>query len=155
MPTLNDLLGGGTKYPHTVNLKNAGDFIKGVITKIDPAAPVMEWDAANNKPGLQKFWVDGKPKGVPADEAERAGLNPVHQIMIYLTDFVGQGSWLEKADAAIGVRVPVNSKDEREAFKAAVEAADGTIDVGDIFGKKLDSRDGNKKTHSMKVNRQS
>jgi hypothetical protein len=79
VPTLDELLGGGKNYgPKFVNLKSAGEFIKGVITKIDTEAIVTEWDTTNNKPGLQKFWVDGKPKGVPADEAQRAGLNPVH-----------------------------------------------------------------------------
>lgn len=151
MATLDDLFGGGKKFPHTVNLKNAGDFVKGVITKIETDAPVHEWDTSTKKIGLQKFWVDGKPKGVPADEAERAGLNPVHQIMIHLSPFVGQGSWMEKAGDE--VRVPINSKDEREAFKAAVSDADGSIDVGDTFGKKLDDRDGNKKYHTMKVAR--
>ncbi len=139
MPTLDDLFGfGGEKKPKVVNLKNEGEFVKGVVTDIDPTAPVFEWDQANNRPGLQKFWVDGKPKGVAKDEAERAGLNPVHQIMITL----------ETNDGL--VRVPVNSKDEREKFKAAV-AEHGSIDVGDVLGKKLIKREGNKKEHEFKL----
>lgn len=152
MPTLEDLMGGGQNFgPRVVNLKNVGDFVKGVITDINPKGLTYEWDVAKGKPGLQKFWVDGKPKGVPADEAERAGLNPVYQLEITLQPYVGQGEWLAKAGDA--VRVPINSKDEREAFKAAVVEADGSIDVGDTFGKRLDKRDGNKKEHSMKVSR--
>lgn len=151
MPTLNDLLGSGKDFgPKFVNLKNAGEFIKGVITKIDPEATVSDWDAVNNKPGLQKFWVDGKPKGVPADEAERAGLKPVHQIEIHLSEVVGQ--WAGKPADITEARVTATgSANEREVFKAAVEEAGGTIDVGDVFGKKLDERNGNKKTHSMKL----
>ena len=139
MPTLDELFGfGGEKKPKVVNLKNEGEFVKGVVVDIDPSAPVFEWDLTNNRPGLQKFWVDGKPKGVAKDEAERAGLNPVHQIMITL----------ETNDGL--VRVPVNSKDEREKFKAAV-AEHGSIDPGDILGKKLIKRVGNIKEHEFKL----
>lgn len=153
MPTLEELLTKGKNYgPKFVNLKNPGEFIKGVVTKIDTEATVMEWDAVNNKPGLQKFWVDGKPKGVPKDEAERAGLNPVHQIEIHLSDVVGQ--WEGKPADLTEARVTVTgSADEREAFKAAMADA-GSIDKGDVFGKKLDSRSGNKKKHSMKIVKQ-
>lgn len=142
MPTLDDLLGGGAKRPKVVNLKNVGEFVKGVITQIDTDAPVFDWDQANNRIGLQKYWVDGKPKGVPESEAKAAGLNPVHQIMITL----------ETNDGL--VRVPVNSKDERDAFKAAVTEAGGSIDVGDVLGKKLVKRDGNRKTHEFKLVKQ-
>lgn len=150
MATLEDLFGGGKNYgPKFINLKNAGEFIKGVVTKIDPKATVSEWDAVNNKPGLQKFWVDGKPKGVPKDEAERAGLNPVYQLEIHLKDVVGQ--WEDKPADLTEARVTATgSANEREAFKAAMADA-GTIDVGDVFGKKLDKRTGNKKEHSMKI----
>lgn len=151
MPTLEELLGGGKKDfgPKFVNLKNEGEFIKGVVTKIDTEAIVMEWDPVNNKMGHQKFWVDGKPKGVPKDEAERAGLNPVHQIEIHLTGVVGQ--WADKPADITEARVTATgSANEREAFKAAMAEA-GSIDVGDTFGKKLDKRNGNKKDHSMKI----
>ena len=149
MPSLNDLL-GGSSGPKFVNLKNAGEFIKGVITKIDTEATVTEWDASANKPGLQKFWVDGKPKGVPQQEAKAAGLQPVHQIEIHLKDVVGE--WEGKSADLTEARVTATgSANEREAFKAAVEEAGGSIDVGDVFGKKLDKRNGNKKEHSMKV----
>ena len=151
MATLDDLFGnkGGSYGPKFVNLKNAGEFIKGVITKIDTEATVSDWDPVNNKMGLQKFWVDGKPKGVPADEAERAGLNPVHQIEIHLTSVVGQ--WEGKTDDITEARISATgSANEREVFKAAVAEA-GSIDEGDTFGKKLDKRSGNKKEHSMKI----
>lgn len=150
MPTLEELLGGGKNYgPKFVNLKTAGEFIKGVITKIDTEATVSDWDQVNNKLGLQKFWVDGKPKGVPKDEAERAGLNPVHQIEIHLTNVTGQ--WENKPADITEARVTATgSADEREKFKAAVTEA-GSIDVGDVFGKKLDKRTGNKKEHSFKI----
>jgi hypothetical protein len=150
MPTLEELLGGGKNYgPKFVNLKNAGEFIKGVVTKIDTEATVSDWDAANDKPGLQKFWVDGKPKGVPAQEAQRAGLQPVTQIEIHLTDVVGE--WEGKPEGLTEARVTATgSANEREAFKAAMADA-GSIDVGDVFGKKLDKRSGNKKEHSMKI----
>jgi len=139
VPTLDDLFGGsGEKRPKVINLKTEGEFVKGVITDIQVDAPVFEWDQSNNRPGLQKFWVDGKPKGVAKDEAERAGLNPVHQIMITL----------ETNDGL--VRVPVNSRDEREKFKAAV-AEHGSIDVGDILGKRLVKRVGNIKEHEFKL----
>src|SRR6185369_10776490 len=140
MATLNDLFGGsGEKRPPVANLKVEGEFVKGVITDISTDAPVFEWDQANNKPGFQKFWVDGKPKGVAKDEAERAGLNPVHQIMITVETNDGLK------------RIPINSKQEREEFKRAVTEAGGSIDNGDVFGKKLDKRVGNIKEHSMKV----
>lgn len=140
MPTLDELLGGsGEKRPKVVNLKNVGEFVKGVITQIDTDAPVFEWDQSNNRPGLQKFWVDGKPKGVAKDEAERAGLNPVHQIMVTV----------ETNDGL--VRIPFNSKDEREKFKQAVIDAGGSIDIGDTLGKKLTERQGNIKTHEVKL----
>lgn len=150
MPTLAELLSGGKDFgPKFVNLKNAGEFIKGVITKIDTEATVSEWDTTNNRPGLQKFWVDGKPKGVPKDEAERAGLRPVHQIEIHLKDVVGE--WEGKPADLIEARVTATgSANEREVFKAAVNEA-GSIDVGDVFGKKLDKRNGNKKEHSIKI----
>lgn len=150
MPTLEELLGGGKNYgPKFVNLKNVGEFIKGVVTKIDTEAIVSEWDGANNRPGLQKFWVDGKPKGVPKDEAERAGLKPVTQIEIHLKDVVGQ--WEGKPADLTEARVTATgSANEREAFKAAMADA-GSIDEGDVFGKKLDKRAGNKKEHSMKI----
>lgn len=151
MATLNDLFGGGKDFgPKFVNLKNAGEFIKGVITKIDTEATVSDWDTTNNKPGLQKFWVDGKPKGVPKDEAERAGLRPVHQIEIHLTQVVGE--WADKPADITEARVTATgSANEREVFKIAVAEAGGEIDEGDTFGKKLDARNGNKKTHSMKL----
>lgn len=149
MPTLDELLGKKDFGPKFINLKTAGEFIKGVVTKIDTEAIVSEWDSANNKPGLQKFWVDGKPKGVPKDEAERAGLNPVHQIEIHLTDVVGE--WEGKtADITTARVTATGSANEREAFKAAMADA-GSIDVGDVFGKKLDKRVGNKKEHSIKI----
>lgn len=150
MPTLDELLGSGKNYgPKFINLKNAGEFIKGVVTKIDAEAPVFEWDSVNNKPGLQKFWVDGKPKGVPKDEAERAGLNPVYQIEIHLTGV--QGKWDGKPADLTEARVTATgSATEREAFKAAMADA-GSIDEGDTFGKKLDKRNGNKKEYSMKI----
>lgn len=150
MATLDDLFGGNKDFgPKFVNLKNAGEWIKGTITRIDTEATVSDWDQVNNKPGLQKFWVDGKPKGVPKDEAERAGLNPVHQIEIHLTDVVGE--WAGKPAGITEARVSATgSANEREVFKAAVTEA-GSIDEGDVFGKKLDERNGNKKTHSMKI----
>lgn len=149
MPTLDELLGKKDFGPKFINLKTAGEFIKGVVTKIDTEAIVSEWDSANNKPGLQKFWVDGKPKGVPKDEAERAGLNPVHQIEVHLTDVVGE--WEGKSADITTARVTATgSANEREAFKAAMADA-GSIDVGDVFGKKLDKRVGNKKEHSIKI----
>lgn len=154
MPTLDELLGGGKgNYgPKFINLKNAGDWIKGVVTKIDTEATVSEWDVANNKPGLQKFWVDGKPKGVAKDEAERAGLNPVHQIEIHLKDVVGE--WQGKpADITEGRVSVTGSANEREAFKAAMADA-GSVDIGDVFGKRLDARIGNKKEHSFKIVKQ-
>jgi hypothetical protein len=151
MATLNDLFGGGGTYgPKFVNLKNPGEFIKGVVTKIDTEATVSEWDVTNNKPGLQKFWVDGKPKGVPKDEAERAGLRPVHQVEVHLSDVVGE--WDGKPADLTEARVTVTgSADERAKFKAAVEEAGGNIEEGDVLGKKLDKRNGNKKEHSMKI----
>lgn len=151
MPTLDELLGGGkgSYGPKFVNLKNAGEFIKGVVTKIDTEATISEWDPVANKMGLQKFWVDGKPKGVAADEAQRAGLNPVHQIEIHLKDVVGE--WEGKPADLTEARVTATgSANEREVFKAAVTEA-GSIDEGDVFGKKLDKRNGNKKEHSMKI----
>lgn len=150
MPTLEELMGGGKNYgPRFINLKNAGEFIKGVVTKIDTEATVSEWDTVNNKPGLQKFWVDGKPKGVPKDEAERAGLQPVHQIEIHLTQVVGE--WADKPADITEARVTATgSANERDVFKQVVAEA-GSIDEGDTFGKKLESRNGNRKTHSMKL----
>lgn len=139
MPTLDDLFGNGEKRAKVINLKTEGEFVKGVIKAIDTTAPVFEWDQTSNRPGLQKFWVDGKPKGVPKDEAERAGLNPVHQIMITIETNDGE------------VRVPFASKDEREKFKQAVIDNGGSIDVGDILGKKLVKRVGNIKEHEVKV----
>jgi hypothetical protein len=149
MPTLDDLFGSKNYGPKTVNLKQVGDFVKGVVTEIITDAPVFDWDNANKRPGLQKFWVDNKPKGVAPDEAARAGLNPVHQIMIVLSPVVGQGDWFKEGIET--VQVPINSKGEREAFKAAVEEFGGSIDIGDTFGKRLTERDGNMKTHVMKV----
>ena len=153
MPTLEELMGGGKSYgPKFVNLKNPGEFIKGTVTKIDTEATVSEWDASAGKPGLQKFWVDGKPKGVPKDEAERAGLKPVHQIEIHLKDVVGQ--WEGKPADLTEARVTATgSANEREAFKAAMADA-GSIDVDDTFGKRLDHRSANKKEHSMKIVKQ-
>lgn len=142
MPTLDELMGGGAKRPQVANLKEVGQFVKGVITEISNDAPVFDWDNVNKRPGHQKFWVDGKPKGVPESEAKAAGLNPVHQIMITIETNDGLK------------RVPVNSKQEREAFKAAVQEAGGSIDVGDIIGKKLIAREGNIKTHEFKVQKQ-
>ena len=150
MATLDDLFGGGKSYgPKFVNLKTVGEFIKGTVTKIDTEAEVRDWDVVNNKPGLQKFWVDGKPKAVPKDEAERAGLRPVHQIEIHLKDVVGQ--WEGKPEDLTEARATATgSANEREAFKAAVTEA-GSIDIGDTWGKRLDKRFGNKKEHSMKI----
>lgn len=140
MPTLDELLGGsGEKRPKVANLKNVGEFVKGVITQIDTDAPVFEWDNQNQKPGFQKFWVDGKPKGVAEQEAKQAGLNAVHQIMITVETNDGLR------------RIPINSKDEREKFKQAVIDAGGSIDVGDVLGKKLVQREGNIKTHEIKL----
>lgn len=143
MATLNDLFGKSTG-PKVVNLKEVGDSVAGVVQEIVTDAPVFEWDQVNKRPGLQKFWVDGKPKGVPAQEAKAAGLNPVHQIMVTILTETGET-----------LRVPFNSKDEREAFKSAVTDAGGEIDLGDTLGKKLVKREGNIKTHVVKVVRAS
>lgn len=141
MPNLNDLgLGGGGPKIQVVNLKNVGDDVVGVITEIDTEAPVFEWDVANKKVGFQKYWVDGKPKGVPQQEAKAAGLQQVNQIMITVS----------KADGTL-VRIPFNSKDEREALKTAIEEAGGEINIGDTIGKRLIAREGNIKTHAVKV----
>ena len=101
---------------------------------------MFEWDSVNNRVGFQKFWVDSKPKGVAAQEAKAAGLKPVHQIMLTAT----------KEDGT-EVRIPFNSKDEREGLKAAVQEAGGEINVGDTIGKKLVKREGNIKTHVIKL----
>lgn len=154
MATLDDLFGSksGSFGPKFVNLKNTGEWIKGVITRIDVDAPVQEMVRGADgkyKPGNKKYWVDGKPKGVPEDEAERAGLRPVTQIELHLTDVVGQ--WSGKADDVTEARISVTSSaTERAAFKAAV-ADTGSIDDGDGFGKKLIERDGNTKNWEMKV----
>lgn len=154
MATLEDLFGGngGNYGPKIVNLKNKGEWIKGVITKIDNKAPTYDMVRQADgkyKPGLQKFWVDGKPKGVSADEAKHAGLNPVTQIEIHLKDIVGE--WSGKTADMTEARVTATaSANEREAFKAAMIEA-GTIDIEDIFGKRLDDRDGNQKFNSMKI----
>lgn len=143
MATLNDLFGKSTG-PKVANLKEVGESISGVVQKIETDAPVYEWDTANKRPGLQKFWVDQKPKGVPAQEAKTAGLQPVHQIMVTVLTETGDT-----------VRIPFNSKDEREAFKSAVADAGGEINEGDTIGKKLVKREGNIKTHVVKVVRAS
>lgn len=140
MATLNDLFGGGGSNAKVANLKTVGESVSGVITEIDTKAPVFEWDTVNKKIGFQKFWVDGKPKGVATQEAKTAGLNPVHQIMITVTQEDGTS-----------VRIPFNSKDEREALKAAVQEAGDEINVGDTIGKKLIKREGNIKTHVVKL----
>jgi hypothetical protein len=141
MATLNDLFGGsGEKQPKVANLKTVGESVTGVITKIVTDAPVFDWDGANNKIGFQKFWVDGKPKGVAESEAKQAGLNPVHQIMITVTKADGEET-----------RIPFNSKDEREGLKAAIAEAGGEINEGDTIGKKLIKREGNIKTHAVKL----
>lgn len=141
MATLDDLFGGsGEKKAKVANLKNVGDTISGVITEIDTEAPVFEWDTANNKVGFQKFWVDSKPKGVPKDEAQRSGLQPVKQIMVSIKTAEGEDA-----------RIPFNSKDERAALKTAVGDAGGQINVGDTIGKKLIKREGNIKTHAVKL----
>lgn len=143
MATLNDLFGnGGEKRAKVRNLKAVGEFAKGVVKQIDTDAPVFEWDNQKQGPGLQKFWVDGKPKGVAKDEAERAGLQPVHQIMVTAEDAEGE------------FRLSFNSKDEREGLKQAIVDAGGSIDPGDIIGKKLIRRDGNIKFHEIKVIKQ-
>ena len=139
MATLNDLFGGGSGAK-VANLKVVGEAVTGVITEIDTEAPVFEWDSVNNRVGFQKFWVDSKPKGVAAQEAKAAGLKPVHQIMLTAT----------KEDGT-EVRIPFNSKDEREGLKAAVQEAGGEINVGDTIGKKLVKREGNIKTHVIKL----
>lgn len=139
MATLDDLFGSSEKRAKVANLKAEGEFVKGVIKQIVTDAPVFEWDTTNNKVGFQKFWVDGKPKGVPKDEAERAQLNPVHQIMVTIETNDGE------------LRVPFNSKDEREKFKQAVIDNGGSVDVGDILGKKLVKRVGNIKEHEVKL----
>jgi hypothetical protein len=142
MATLDDLFGSKAKGPKVTNLKTVGEFVKGVVKEIATDAPVYEWDGQNNKMGFQKYWVDGKPKGVAESEAKAAGLNPVHQIMITVETNDGD------------VRIPVNSKQEREAFKQAIIDAGGSIDPGDIIGKKLTAREGNIKTHEFKVTKQ-
>lgn len=156
MATLDDLFNKGASFgPRFLNLKNKDEFVKGVITRIETDAPVQEMVRGADgkyKPGLNKYWMDGKPKAVPEDEAQRAGLRPVTQIMIHLKDVVGQ--WSGKQEDVTEVKVSVTgSQDEREAFKAAVAEA-GSIDEGDIFGKKVDDRDGNLKKHSMKIVKQ-
>lgn len=139
MATLNDLFGSGEKKAKVVNLKVVGEFVKGVVKEIDTTAPVFEWDTANNKIGFQKFWVNGKPKGVAESDAKQAGLNPVHQIMVTIETAEGE------------VRVPFNNKDEREKLKEAIIANDGSISPGDILGKRLTERVGNIKTHEVKL----
>jgi len=139
MATLNDLFGGGDSAK-VVNLKTVGEAVTGVVTSISTDAPVFEWDSVNNRIGLQKFWVDGKPKGVAKQEATAAGLNPVHQVMVTVTTPEGTS-----------VRIPFNSKDEREGLKAAVQEAGGEINEGDTLGKKLVKREGNIKTHVVKL----
>ena len=130
---LNDILGGGGSQ--VINLKVEGEAVSGVITDIETDAKVYDFVSKN-----QKFWVDSKPTPVPAAEARAAGYSPVHQVMITVTREDGQS-----------VRIPFNSKDERDALKVAIEAAGGEINVGDTIGKKLVKRDGNKKYHVVKL----
>ena len=154
MATLEDLFGGngGNYGPKLVNLKNVGEFIKGTITKIDNQAPTFEMVRGVDgkyKPGLQKFWVEGKPKGVDSETATRAGLRPVTQIELHLKDVVGE--WVGKPADITEARVVVTgSANEREVFKATLAEA-GSIDEGDGFGKKLIDRDGNQKSNEMKI----
>ena len=131
---LNELLGSGDKTL-IINLKVEGEAVAGVITDIKTDAPVFDFVSKN-----QKFWVDGKPQPVKKEEAQAAGYNPVHQIMITVTKEDGQS-----------VRIPFNSKDEREALKKAIADAGGEINLGDTIGKKLVKREGNIKTHAVKV----
>lgn len=142
MANLNDLFGGGGNKIKVANLKVVGEAVVGVIQEdgIDTKAPVFEWDNVNKRPGMQKFWVDGKPKGVAKDEAARAGLNPVYQIMVTVL----------QADGEL-IRIPFNSKDERESLKTAIEEAGGEINAGDTLGKRLIEREGNIKTHATKL----
>lgn len=120
MPTLEDLNvgGSGPKIPWA-KLQDKGDFVKGVIVDIDLKRPV--W---NPKAKLPMFWVDGKPTPHDRDDAKKAGLKPVTQIVFVLETSQGQQ------------QVGFNSKLEREALRAAVEAAGGEFNVGDTLGKK-------------------
>lgn len=131
---LNEIMGGGDKVP-VVNLKVEGEAVAGVITDIKTDAPVFDFVSKN-----QKFWVDGKPQPVKKEEAAAAGYNPVHQIMITITKEDGTSA-----------RIPFNSKDEREALKTAIADAGGEINLGDTIGKKLVKREGNIKTHVVKL----
>lgn len=155
MVTLEDLFGGKNYGPKLLNLKAEGEFVKGVITRIDEKAPVFDLvpDATGKyRPGNKKYWVDGKPKSVPEDEAQRAGLNPVTQIEIYLKDITGQ--WAGRDESVTEVKVTATaSANEREAFKAALVDA-GSIDEGDVFGKKLTKRVGNIKSTDFKIVKQ-
>lgn len=134
MANLADLGLGGNKAT-VVNLKVVGEDVVGVITEINTEAPVFDFQSKK-----QKFWVANKPTPLSPEEAAQVGANPVHQIMVTLT----------KEDGT-SVRVPFNSKDERDGLKAAIEEAGGEINIGDTLGKKLVKREGNIKTHAVKL----
>jgi len=132
---LNDLgLAGGGGAP-VINLKVEGEDVVGVIKDINTEAVV--YDFVSKK---QKFWVDRKPTPLSAEEAAQSGAKPVYQIMVTVT----------KADGN-DVRIPFNSKDEREALKVAIQEAGGSINIGDTLGKRLVKREGNIKTHAVKL----
>lgn len=131
---LNDLGLGGNRAP-VVNLKVEGEEVVAVVESIDTEVPVFDFNTKQ-----QKFWVNSKPTPLPKDAAEATGAKPVYQIMV-----TGK-----KADGS-EVRIPFNSKDEREAFKKAIVDAGGEINPGDTIGKKLVKREGNIKTHVVKV----
>ncbi len=134
MANLNDLGLGGSKS-QVINLKVEGEDVVGVITEIDTEALVFDFVSKK-----QKFWVDRKPQPLSAEEAAQAGVKPVYQIMISVT----------KEDGT-EVRIPFNSKDEREALKVAIQEAGGSINIGDTIGKRLVKREGNIKTHAVKL----
>lgn len=136
MANLNDLgLGGARGGAPVVNLKAVGESVVGVIEDIDTAAPVFDFTSKQ-----QKFWVGNKPQPLSAEVAEATGAKPVHQIMITVLK-----------DDGTKARIPFNSKDEREALKSGIEEAGGEINIGDTIGKKLVKREGNIKTHAVKV----
>lgn len=156
MPTLDDVFGKKEYEPRMLNLKNQGEFVKGVITKVNEAYHSHEMVRTDTgwKNGKNKYWVDGKPVAMDDESARTAGFNAVTETVLTLSDVVGH--WKGKTDDVKEVRISVTgSKALREALKAGMLAVEGnSFDVGDVFGLKLDDRDGNVKYFSVKIIKQ-
>ncbi len=144
MATLGDIFGngGGDSAPFA-KLQQPGDKIVGVILE-EPDTQVPVYQFSDKGRGPQKYYVQ-TPQGwkVLAEgtfDADNLTHRPVFKIVVKLRDKDGK-DW----------RIDFNTKQEKDALKAEMQATGLNLEAGVTIGKQITARQGNNKTVAVKM----